>query len=361
MLSTERLMLSSISVTNFGCFDDQTHTVNFNKLNVLVGPNNSGKSTIFKALNLVRLYSDPQFGGITWNYGVYYNLQNNQEAVYNHDVSKRIQINVKYQEGNQISESILGFQNERVISDGLIINGTGQGSVKQTGERNPITSRIWYFAPNRAPINYTTLIGQTHVIQPLSPSGDDIIQFLIERWTAQDPNWNLAQDWIKRMDPQAILMKTPLHVNLVRIETERNDGKSTSSINLSLQGNGMQNAMTIVAAIIFSPPESTIIIEEPENFLHSRSIETLVDLFNYAVNQLSKQIIITTHSWEIINAYCSDIGEGSDRGTKHEKAKPEDFKLIVFNENLGKDKITEYDLRNKKYTSVRDYFKNLWG
>src|SRR5207245_7222556 len=99
-------MLSSITLKNFGCFDDQKYRTNFNKLNILVGPNNSGKSTIFKALNLVRLYCIPRLGAITWNHGLYCNLQNNGEAVYNHDVSRPIQINVKYQEGSQIIESI---------------------------------------------------------------------------------------------------------------------------------------------------------------------------------------------------------------------------------------------------------------
>ena len=78
-------------------------------------------------------------------------------------------------------------------------------------------------------------------------------------------------------------------------------------------------------------------------------------------NNLSKQIIITTHSWEILNTYCSDIGEGTDRGTQHIKANPSDFKLIVFTENLGERKIQEYNLQNKKYSDVRTYFKQLWG
>ena len=223
-------------------------------------------------------------------------------------------------------------------------------------------NKIWYFSPTRQPISFRDNVGSSgDQLQPLTPSGHDIKQFLVERWTAQDHNWNLAQEWFKKIDPQLTIFKTPLYGNQVSLETERNDGNITTSVNLSLQGSGLQNIATIIAGIIFSPQESTIIIEEPENFLNSRSIEILVDLFNYAVNELDKQIIIATHSWEIINAYCSDIGEGTDRGNIHVKANPEDFKLIILNEMNGEEKIQDYDLQGKRYSDVRRHFKDLWG
>jgi AAA15 family ATPase/GTPase len=51
---------------------------------------------------------------------------------------------------------------------------------------------------------------------------------------------------------------------------------SIAEINLSMQGSGIQNAVIIISAIIFSPDKCTVCIEEPENFLHP-SQEVLVD------------------------------------------------------------------------------------
>jgi predicted ATP-dependent endonuclease of OLD family len=91
---------------------------------------------------------------------------------------------------------------------------------------------------------------------------------------------------------------------------------------MNLQGTGMQNAIIIISAIIFSPPGSTICIEEPENFLHPRSQEVLVDLFNYASNKLDKQIIFSTQSYEMgMLPFISDIGKGSERDHNYEKGK----------------------------------------
>ena len=87
-------MLESISIRNLGCFDDHLYNVKFNKLNLIVGPNNSGKSTIFKALNLERTFS---FSNLVWETN-YYHLQNNQEAVYDHDITRTIDIEMEYQQ-----------------------------------------------------------------------------------------------------------------------------------------------------------------------------------------------------------------------------------------------------------------------
>ena len=350
-------MLTGIEIKNLCCFNEFPYTINFNKLNVLVGPNNSGKSTFFKGLNLVRNFAFSQLGWET----SYYHLQDNFEAVYGHDLTRPIEINVNYQDADQLTSASLVIQNNKVTQNLFVVENTPAGGVN-SNEFQKLANKIWYFNPNRSNLQYRIPVGTGHLpIQPLSPDGNDIIQYLLERWTDQDPNWEEVQNWFQKIDPQMSVLKTPVSLDRVGIETERNDGSRETSINLSLQGSGMQNIATIIAGIVFSPQNSTIIIEEPENFLNSRSIEILVDLFNHAVNNLSKQIIITTHSWEILNAYCSDIGEGADRGNIHVKAKPEDFKLIVFNEELGANKIQEYDLRNKKYSDVRNYFKELWG
>ncbi len=353
-------MITGLRLKNLGCFDDYDYSVKFNKLNVIVGPNNSGKSTLIKAINFVRTLT--LTGRPEWN-TLYYHLDNVFESVYNHDQKREIRMELDYeQDGNNFTTRIaINGQGGITLAD-VTEGNRSVGHINNHQGNRSAASSIWYFTPNRSPIGSSATVGgRADNLQLLSPYGSDVLQFYIEKWTSQDENWNLAQEWIKKIDPQAVLFSTPLIANQVSILTRRNDGKTTTPVNLSFQGTGIQNAVMIIAAVIFSPKKSIIIIEEPENFLNSRSIEYLVDLFNYAVNKLEKQIMITTHSWEIVNAYCSDIGEGTDRGNIHEKAKTDDFKLIMVNEKLGKDKIQEYDLRGKKYIDVRNYFKQLWG
>ena len=158
------------------------------------------------------------------------------------------------------------------------------------------------------------------------------------------------------------ILKSPLRQNQTSIETTRDDGKTSLDVNLSLQGSGIQNAATIICGLIFSPEESTIIIEEPENYLHPRSMEVIVDLINYVVNNLNKQVIITTHSMDIINDYISDIGLAKERSNEHEKINPGFFKLFAFYKKTGEGKIIEKNLQELgKYSDARSFFKELWG
>ena len=343
-------MLDFIQVENFGCFDKE-YTVKFNKLNVIVGPNNSGKSTIFKALNLLRACYTISFNRPCWM-SDYYSLVNFDKAVYDKSQKCVISVsidqksNIFYITSNQISEDILNSSSVS-LSSIVYINSSRKLIDYQHGVGS----------------GYTTSTDHNFVksTQVIHPSGQNIIQFLTEKGTQQDSDMSLFEEWLQKIDPQIKTFKTPIIKYNTSLSTNRNDGNNEKAINLHFQGNGIQNAVTIIAAIVFSPKNSTIIIEEPEVYQHSNSIEVLVDLFNYAVNELNKQIIIVTHSFEIINAYCSDIGEGTDRGNDHVKANAEDFKLIMVNKKMGPEKIKDYDLVGKKYSDVRSDFKKLLG
>jgi AAA15 family ATPase/GTPase len=347
-------------------------------MNVIVGTNNSGKSTIFKGLNVLRyyrlacspsesVYSSP-LGYSFWNNSCY-QLHNFEESVYNHDLRKIITISAEYDSG--IMDRIM-IKNDRII-DKYHMSGKEILTEDKVFTKNKQLDytfkklcsehkKVNYYGPNRPIISHDSrLEDNSSTSKSLDPFGGNITQFLLEKYSRQDPKCKDLQEWFEKFDPKLTLLKTPLRFNEACLETERNDKNITTSINLSLQGNGIQNIITIVTGIIFSDSDTTIIIEEPENFIHSRNIELLVDLFNYAVNNLNKQIIIVTHSFEIINYYCSDVGAGRPRGKQHVKIDPQKFKLITIHEDLGKDKIQEYDLINKEYMDVRMDFKKLWG
>lgn len=354
-------MLSSITINNFECFDEQNYKIDFSKLNIIVGPNNSGKSAIFKALNLVRFYAvNPMQEPPYWNTD-YYNLQNFGMVVYNHDVSQKMQIVIEYSSNGDKTTAQFeyqdGYQNLKLSQDESV------WSTLQKQEHANLATKVWYISSSRGSIPYRSQVGaiEADKLQPIKPGCENIVQYLLERYNARDENWPEFEKWMSKIDPQIKLFKTSLMKVFSSLETDRNDGKNTTNVNLSLQGSGIQAVIPIIAAIIFSPKDHTIIIEEPENFLHSKTIETLVDLFNHAVNNLSKQIIVITHSWDILRQYISDIGEGTDRGRGHEKANAADFKLITFDAKLGPEKIKTYDLPNKKFTEVVSDFKALWG
>ena len=101
-------MIQSITLRNFGCFNDRDYTLEFDRLNVIVGPNNSGKSTFFKGCNFVRRL--PFTGGqFQWSVPGFYSLNSYSDSVYNHDTNKEFRIITKYHQDNDDFISDLSY------------------------------------------------------------------------------------------------------------------------------------------------------------------------------------------------------------------------------------------------------------
>jgi len=346
-------MLKQISVRNLGCFDDQTYTVDFSEETLLAGPNNSGKSMLLAAMNLARYYLVT--GSLQWD-TEYYRLHTFEAAVNNHDPQKLIAISFTLKEMTE--EYIFRFKHsvERGIF-GLTVNNRSIGP--RDSRYVKLFETIWCLRPNRSLVPYQANVQYTAgPLQPISPSGSNVINYLLERWTDRDENWSLAESWLRKIDPDMSKLKTPIRGNQAFLETTF--GKT--DINVSMQGSGFQSAAAIVSAIVFSPEGSTLIIEEPEAFLHPKSQEVIVDMINDAVSNHNKQIIFSTHSCNILLPFFNDIGlNAPKRSEKHIIADPKKFSMWTFEKISGKVSINPYPLHQKTFKNFRQDFKYLWG
>jgi len=345
-------MLEQISVMNLGCFDDQTYKVDFSEETLIAGPNNSGKSMLLAAMNLVRFFFVT--GGLSWD-TEYYSLHDFDAAVNAHDPRKVINISLTLKE--MAEKYVFGFTVSRERGVELTVNNT---RISPRDSRYvDIFKKIWCLRPNRSLVPYQANVQQTaDSLQPLRPSGWNVINYLLERWTDRDENWNLAESWLRKIDPDMSKLKTPIRGNLVSLETSF--GKT--DVNVSLQGSGFQSAAAIVSAVVFSPEGSTVIIEEPEAFLHPKSQEIIVDMINDSVNNHNKQAIFSTHSCNILLPFYNDLGlDAPKRGKEHILADPKKFSMWTFEKVSGKVSINQYPLHQKTFKNFRDDFKYIWG
>jgi energy-coupling factor transporter ATP-binding protein EcfA2 len=340
-------MIRQISVSNLGCFDDQEYKVDFSEETLLAGPNNSGKSMLINAMNILREYS---VAGLQWT-TPYYNLWSFDAAVNNHKPNTKIKMSMTIK-GDTVDLLIGGGRVERAVVNNTVFN-TGSAPVVK------LMKRIWCFSPNRSLVPYQSAVRPTEdPLQPLRPNGSNVNNFLLERWTDRDENWDFAESWLKKIDPDMSQLKTPIRGDQVSLETLLGD----TNVNVSLQGSGFQSAAAIVSAIAFSPEGSTIVLEEPEAFLHRSSQEVILDMINDAVNNRSKQVIFSTHSQNMLLRLYGDVGlDGASRGSEHVAADPEKFRMWTFEKVSGKVSIEPYPIQNKTFQQFKDDFKIIWG
>ena len=346
-------MLVQISVKNLGCFDDQIYKVDFSEETLLAGPNNSGKSMLLAAMNFVRYHLVT--AGLSWN-NEYYNLHGFNAAVNVHDPQKIIILSFTLKE--KTGKYIFRFRHSKArgILE-LMVNN--EIIIPKDPRYVDMVKKIWCLRPNRSLVPYQAVVQPTAgTLQPLRPSGSNVINYLLERWTDRDKNWSQAELWLRKIDPDMTELKTPIRGNQAFLETTFGE----TDVNVSLQGSGFQSAAAIVSAVVFSPEGSTLIIEEPEAFLHPKSQEVIVDMINDVVNNHNKQVIFSTHSCNILLPFFSDVGlDAPKRGKEHIIADPKKFSMWTFKKISGKVSINRYPLHQKTFKNFRQDFKYIWG
>jgi len=324
--------------------------LNLSQETLIAGPNNVGKSIMIGAYNYVRTsYLTNSwfqaFNTTSYRWGSLHNI------AHLHEPQKKVRLGTSFS-GSYNGSATIDFQNQ---------NPSFSPVLGSTPELIRELTRGWYFAPSRTEVQPNLQVGynaqSTAWGQQLDPLGSNVITFLLERYTSRDRKWDIAEDWLRRIDPKLSILKSPLRGDQGSVETEQKGGVD---VNMAYQGTGIQKTLTVIAGTVFSPEGSTIVIEEPEIHLHPRSQEVIVDLFNTAVNEWHKQVIFTAHSWNMLLPFISDVGEGTKRGN-HPKANPGNFSLVTFAENGDDIEIKNYDLKGKNFRTVRDDFKKLWG
>jgi predicted ATP-dependent endonuclease of OLD family len=344
-------MLKKLLIKNLGCFDAQAeYSIDFSAETLIAGPNNAGKSMFLAGINLIRSYL--VMGGLFWS-SEFYNLSSFADVVHAHDESRTIEISMTTEDLATHHEYLLKITKG---APQFYVNGVLNAIRSQDRES---MRKIWFFRPNRSLVPYQSPIQPSaSILQPLRSDGSNVTNFLLERWTDRDKRWSEAESWLKKIDPDMTEMKTPIKGDRTFFETMI----SNVAINVSLQGSGFQSAAAIIAAIIFSPDDSVIVVEEPEVYLHPDSQEVIVDLINNAVSNHGKQVVLSTHSCNILLPFYNDVGQdGARRGANHVAAIPDKFSLWTFKKTSGKASIELYPLKTKTFRQFRDDFKQIWG
>lgn len=333
-------MLSDIKINNFKCLDD-LELNEINNLTVLTGPNNSGKSSIMEAI--IFLKNCITDGGIDWDSDDV-SLKNFSETVYNHNRNNEIVISCTFAGNYEIfgqpfekikfktnidlggipNQEILTFDNIPILtlknknlilhksafnagddlqleysynSDVPICYRLDSNVYDETVDELTILIKdlfdnIYYLSPHRAgdQWDYSLEEESTYV----RSNGDNVASLLHYKFSDRDKLFDRLESWIKDFDNNITLIKSPLKSRRTHIKL---DIKNTS-VNLFATGTGLNTVFPIVMSCVFSPKNSIILIEEPEIHLHTKALKNLLDLF-LEQSQSNKQIIFTTHSWDI--------------------------------------------------------------
>lgn len=343
-------MLKSVRLQNFKSFRDVR--VNLGPRNLLVGPNMAGKSNfieVFRFLHRVSFHGISAYGlrsalhggvqELTWKGGdsnlISISLEGlgtgpgapeSAEWTYELAVAGDERGSVWVQE-ERLTLSIAGRRHELIVTkDGnrSLVNQDGREIIPRLDADRPalefdipgwdgsflrqfVGSCYFYelLPPrmrNASPVTATRF---------LTPHGDNLSSWLMQLQTRYGDAFAQIRQVCRDVLPSfADLFTSPTEQGTVLVGSREEHLKRPVSMWEMSDG---ELAFVALLSVIFAPPElaaSLCCIEEPDNHLHPRLLETLVELLRQVQDELgvsgSPQVIATTHSPYLVDKVSLD-------------------------------------------------------
>ncbi|HAK79073.1 MAG TPA: chromosome segregation protein SMC [Runella sp.] len=300
MQENERVMLTKLHIQNFKSLKEVT--LDLQPVNLLIGPNNSGKTNLLKAVEFLGNYRLSEMS-----------LDKFRQDCFKHE-------DVEIVVGAEAAEqSYVGKYKLDVSKDGLerwrYYNGQEEGDVRATPELREFLKtldEIQLYRPN--PLKFTEaepIISSVTIQEDVA----NLIPFLETLRDEYRENFAQIEEDIRKCLPefQDIRFKT------VAPTTNSNDNRTFKKWGLFSEVSKMtywaeelsEGVLYFVAllCIIHQPkPPKLLLLEEPERGIHPRRIKEVMDfIFNLSQSK-GIQVIMTSHHPYVLNEF-EDIPE----------------------------------------------------
>lgn len=273
-------MLEKIKLKNFRCFED--YTVEFNKFNVMVGKNNSGKSTIIDALKLISnviRYSQYRCGYLE-DKDIPFSTTNLR---YNYNDSEETIIFAKFSDGTELE---IIFPIEGKPYPNLLRNG------KNIIDKS-LREKILGIIPPVRTFEEEEKIQNKDYIRSIMVSHLTYKHFRnIWHWFPNE--FDEFKSLIEKTWPGYSIAPPQFHTTEDMIDMYFTEDRMTREIFWA--GHGFQIWLQLMTFLVKLGPRETLILDEPDIYLHQDLQKKLVSICKDRTNQ----VIIATHAVDII-------------------------------------------------------------
>ncbi len=317
------IQLESLKIQNFRGFDNLEMN-NFSKVNVLLGENNSGKTSVLEAIFLLSGISNPQlaltiniirkisFDKNTLKY-IFHNLEMANKPSISGNFSKNINRKMEISpilEKNVVSREVeTSTQDNSLLTTSLSavpdILGLDYSFTIKKHESNK-SFKTWLRFDQGTIKQSLSSVYKEEIVSSFLLSGDvdsGLSDQLKKIFVAKKEN--ILNDLLNKFDSKI----KGLYVlpNGIYIDKE---GVS-ERIPLQLMGDGIRRFIGIAATIVANSEQNFIcLIDEIENGLHFKSQELMWKILFTLTNAANVQLFITTHSLEMLQS-LTNVLKGS--------------------------------------------------
>ncbi len=296
-------MLKRLHLHNFRGFKD--YSVPFSGRTILVGKNNAGKSTVVEALRLISIVVE-RYRHLAYDYppkwlelpkinrGVSPSLKNLEitfESIFHKLGLPPARIVAEFVDGEKIDLYLGGPDRIYAIifdSEGKMVSNKSQAArfslpeVRTLPPISPLQRAERVLEPAYVKASYSTSLASLHFRNQLRINYD---QFFTRFALLAESSWKNLH--IENYDGRDSPIDEPLNFFV------RDSGFVAEA---GWLGDGLQMWLQIMWFLSSVPEEATVILDEPDVYMHVEQQRTLVRLLRDAYHQ----VIISTHSTEIL-------------------------------------------------------------
>ena len=312
---------SSISFSGYKCFKGESIIPWFKSFNIIIGRNNSGKSSF---LEVIHALCDPEFRAsnvenleISLKYKIdshkYFDIDNLGLQTYgnngftlqffgNHYMNKELTVNVNLEQNN-----IKAYNSYDIVSGRLLDTATGPVLLRLNDDvtLNPFYNSAFRCISSERDINSEPLFSKTDSID-IYPNGTGTTQYVCSVLNNKNKKDSIIQDEI--LDALNEILASDGHYRNIKTKQDNGDNweivlenDNRNQYTISKLGSGLKTILLVLLNLIAVPndyKDKTMVFafEELENNLHPALEKRLYSyIFKYA-REHDYMIFLTTHS-----------------------------------------------------------------
>ena len=305
-------MIARIKIENFKGIK-YCEISDLGKVNVFVGRNNSGKSSILDALCLMRsafnpmLFNEPVPHLLLRRKAIERSLYALRNFWYNYDTAQNIKFGLEFKSGEKLNIEMsfrTDYQFQMLFEDplgklGKLIDGKYFGSIERGLGSDSLSVRgninIAYIYPH-----LNTFLSEIVLIDDYLARKLEVLEMIVaDRIYKQGYGKRLAE---KLNEVYNLEAETLIYIPVPSAPQKFRLSVTTKDLYLHIDdmGDGTKYAMVILF-LCYLLKDTAFLVEEVESHQHSGAIKKFIPKLVEIANQQNVQLFLTTHSIEVLN------------------------------------------------------------
>lgn len=339
-------MIKSMHIENFKCFKD--FDIELGPFNVLIGPNDTGKTALLQAVRLIGAFSAaPDWKSAVAPLAEIAGASPAMAASWQRSTSSPIVI---VAHASKLTDSTPVVKELKIeMPSGSVANRKGlviiaDGPRPRPGEQRLGRPEYYRFAPS-------SLRMASPLAKEMSETGEGFAAFL-DNINRDDPaaykalQESFCAKFRHYSKVEVVVVNRKPH-NLLAIKFHATSGQVLDS---SLVSDGVILSLAFLALAHRQEHPVVLLVEEPENGVHHASLKEIVSTLKHLSKDKGVQIILTTHSpylLDEVDASAVHVFQKDDEGAVHAK------RLSDFE---GADEISEMFSTGEKWSLLAEKY-----